>query len=350
MSAVIATAELTELRPEPRPNSFDATIAQDIAKDPTGPRPLLRPNINTEIGIRPQLRPRSVLPSSPKIEMAATSNTLGLRRWVQRFRARAAAHRIGRRTFDRAFANVRFLDDVIRRDRNQSEFTKSIWDYLDSAVSQSRITNGRNKLQKHRRVFDAIEARYGVEKEVVAAIWGMESAYGKHRGKTPIISALATLAYDGRRGKFFEEQLIAALKILQNGDITVGRMTGSWAGAMGHTQFIPTSFLAYAEDFNRDGRRDIWSDDPGDALASTAAYLARSGWVKGMPWGIEVKLPRGFDYALANRRIKKRPSTWERMGVRAADRRPIANYGKASILLPAGARGPALMIFKNFEL
>lgn len=304
-------------------------------------RPVLRPNFE----IRPQIRAQTV-----PTQVFANNKTTGLRQWVARFRARAAAERIGRSTFDRAFADVKFLEDVIKRDRNQSEFTKSIWDYLDSAVSQSRIENGRKNLRKYRSTLDAIEARYGVEKEVVAAIWGLESAYGKFRGSTPIISALATLAYDGRRGKFFEEQLIAALKILQNGDIPVSRMTGSWAGAMGHTQFIPTSYLAYAEDFDRDGKRNIWSDNPADALASTAAYLARSGWVKGMPWGVEVRLPAGFDYALANRRVKKTPSKWAGLGVSAARGGTITNYGPASILLPAGARGPALMIFKNFKV
>jgi peptidoglycan lytic transglycosylase B len=189
-----------------------------------------------------------------------------------------------------------------------------------------------------------------VEKQVVVAIWGLESAYGTFRGKTRIVGAMASLAYDGRRGAFFEEQLIAALNILQSGDTTLANMTGSWAGAMGHTQFMPTSFQQFAVDFNGDGRRDIWSDDPGDALASTAAYLAAHGWVKGQPWGVEVTLPEGFDYLLANRKITKSPADWARLGVRGLDGRKVANYGKGSVLLPAGAKGPAFMIFKNFEV
>ena len=148
----------------------------------------------------------------------------------------------------------------------------------------------------------------------MVAIWGLESAYGTYRGANPMIESLATLAYDGRRGAVLREQLIAALQILQDGRRGPRTMTGSWAGAMGHTQFIPTSYLAYAVDFTGDGKRDIWSDDPTDALASTAAYLARFGWTKGQPWGVEVRLPEGFDYALTGERIKKSPAEWAAHG------------------------------------
>ena len=195
-----------------------------------------------------------------------------------------------------------------------------------------------------------IESRYGVEAEVVTAIWGLESAYGTYRGDRPLIESLATLAFDGRRGRFFEQQLIAALKIIQSGDVAPSRMTGSWAGAMGHTQFIPTSYLSYAVDFRGDGKRDIWSDDPTDALASTAAYLNRFGWRKGQPWGVEVALPRGFDFRQTGERIKKSPSEWAAMGVRDVNGRQVPNHGPASILLPAGAQGAAFMIFNNFHV
>ncbi|MDZ4135808.1 MAG: lytic murein transglycosylase, partial [Paracoccaceae bacterium] len=227
------------------------------------------------------------MPGMPDVVQVAGSDQ-GFQRWIAQFRGRALANGISGRTYDRAFDGVRYNTDVIARDRNQAEFTKTIWEYLDSAASDKRIENGKDALRKHRRVLDQIEARYGVDKEVVVAIWGLESAYGEFRGTNPIIEALATLAYDGRRGKFFEQQLVASLQILQAGDTTPARMTGSWAGAMGHTQFIPTSYLAYAVDFTGDGKRDIWSDDPSDALASTAAYLARFGWQKGRPWGVEV--------------------------------------------------------------
>lgn len=270
--------------------------------------------------------------------------------WIGAFRARARAQGVSSATFERAFAGVDYLPDVIRRDRNQSEFTKQIWEYLDSAVSDARLRNGQAALRQRQSTLSSIERRYGVEAEVVTAIWGLESAYGTFRGSTPMISALATLAYDGRRGAFFEEQLIAALKIVQAGDVSPGRMTGSWAGAMGHTQFIPTSYLDYAVDFTGDGKRDIWSDDPTDALASTAAYLKRFGWTKGQPWGVEVRLPARFDYAQASERIKQSPARWARMGVRDMNGRVVPDHGRASILLPAGAQGAAFMIFDNFHV
>ncbi|MHC0052209.1 lytic murein transglycosylase [Actibacterium sp. D379-3] len=300
-----------------------------------------------ERSLRPMARP--ALAQDSNVVQVAASN-LGFQRWIDGFRGRALANGISARVFDSAFRDVDYNTDVIQKDRNQSEYTKQIWDYLDSAASPVRVTNGQAALRRHARTLNAVEAKYGVEKEVVTAVWGLESAYGEHRGTIPTIEALATLAYDGRRGAFFEAQLIDALKILQAGDVPARRMTGSWAGAMGHTQFIPSSFLAYAVDFTGDGRRDIWSDDPADALGSTAAYLARHGWVTGQPWGVEVRLPRGFDYGLSSRKIQKSPADWAALGVRGIDGRPVPNYGAASILLPAGSQGAAFMIFKNFSV
>lgn len=274
----------------------------------------------------------------------------GFDAWVAQFRPRALAKGITPGTFDRAFRGAYYDPDVIARDRRQAEFSRQIWDYLDSAVSQTRMDNGRAALAQHARTMERIEAHYGVEKEVFTAVWGMESSYGRHRGSTPVIPALATLAYDGRRGAFFEGQLIGALKILQAGDIAPENMLGSWAGAMGHTQFIPTSYLAYAVDFTGDGKRDIWSDDPTDALASAAAYLKKSGWVKGQPWGIEVKLPAGFNARLAGKDTRKSAAEWQALGVRTIAGGSLPNHGAASILLPAGAQGPALMVFNNFRV
>lgn len=297
--------------------------------------------------LRPTLRP-AVAPTPESLVPAATQS--GFQDWISGFRSRALRQGISPDVFDRAFANVQYDSDVIRRDRNQSEFTKTIWDYLDSAASDARVRNGKAALRKHDSLLDRIEARYGVDKDVVVAIWGLESAYGTFRGTNPVIGSLATLAYDGRRGAFFEQQLIEALKILQSGDVTLGNFTGSWAGAMGHTQFIPTSYQSLAVDFDGDGKRDIWSDDPADALASTANYLAKNGWVKGAPWGIEVRIPDGFDYTLANRNTKRMPSDWARIGVTDLDGAPVADYGQASVLLPAGAKGTAFLIFKNFDV
>ena len=190
--------------------------------------------------------------------------------------------------FSNSFRGTGYLPGVIKRDRNQVEFKKSLEDYLSIAVSDERVLKGRAAFSRHQSSLKAIEDAYGVSAYIVTAIWGLESFYGERRGDVPVISATSTLAYDGRRGDFFEKQLIAALKILKYGDTTSANLKGSWAGAMGHTQFIPTSYLSFAVDFTGDGRRDIWSSDPSDALASTAAYLSKNGWKKGLRWGDEV--------------------------------------------------------------
>jgi lytic murein transglycosylase len=270
--------------------------------------------------------------------------------WVAGFRGRAAGRGISGGTLDMAFRDAGFLPGVIEKDRNQTEFTRTLEDYLAIAASEERVSKGRAAMRTWGGVLSEIEARFGVEANVVAAVWGLESFYGERRGNIEVISALSTLAYEGRRGEFFESQLVAALKILQNGDTTPARMVGSWAGAMGHTQFIPTSYLAYAVDFRGDGRRDIWDNDPTDALASTANYFNRSGWTKGQPWGVEVRLPAGFNTGQTGRGTTRSPSDWAAQGVRDMNGRTVPDYGAASILIPAGAGGPAFMIFRNFTV
>ncbi|MDJ0858038.1 MAG: lytic murein transglycosylase [Dinoroseobacter sp.] len=215
------------------------------------------------------------------------SRNAGYDRWVADFKSRASQQGYSTGLLDEAFRGTGYLPGVVSRDRNQVEFRRSLEDYLSIAVSDERVSRGRAAFAQNAQTLKAIEQRYGVDAYIVTAIWGLESFYGDRRGEVPVISATSTLAYDGRRGRFFEQQLIAALDILQNGDIPARDMTGSWAGAMGHTQFIPTSYLAFAVDFTGDGRRDIWSDDPTDALASAAAYLNRNGWRSGVRWGRE---------------------------------------------------------------
>ncbi|MBL4812430.1 MAG: lytic murein transglycosylase [Rhodobacteraceae bacterium] len=282
------------------------------------------------------------------VEQVIYADNPGFDAWLAGYWGRATAGGIAPETLQAAFAQAGYIPEVIAKDRNQAEFGMPLADYLALVVSDSRIADGREMLARHAPLLAQIETRYGVEKEVIVAVWGMESAYGARRGHFPLISALATLAYDGRRGKFFERQLTAALQIVQAGDVAPARMLGSWAGAMGHTQFIPTSYLALAVDFGGEGRRDIWRDDPTDALASTAHFLAQSGWQTGQPWGLEGRLPDGFDYGLAQRSVRHSPVYWAQLGVRAADGRPLRVQGKASILLPVGAAGPAFMIFGNF--
>lgn len=208
--------------------------------------------------------------------------------WVVGFKARAGGKGISPATLNNAFRSAGYLPGVVKRDRNQTEFKRTLEDYLAIAASDERVSKGRAAFTRHRTTLAAVEAKYGVSADIVTAIWGLESFFGERRGNVDVISATSTLAYDGRRGVFFEKQLVAALKIIQNGDTSASNMTGSWAGAMGHTQFIPTSYQAFAVDFTGDGRRDIWSDDPSDSLASTAAYLSRNGWSRGVRWGGEV--------------------------------------------------------------
>jgi len=278
-----------------------------------------------------------------------TGTQEGLTQWLSTFKDRALAAGISSATLD-ALEGAEYLPKVVRNDRHQNEFTKTIWDYLDTAVSADRIAHGLKALKTQGDTLLRIEATYGVDAEVVAAIWGLESAYGAVRGDIPTLHALATLAYDGRRGAFFEGELIAALKILQLGDASAATLRGSWAGAMGHTQFMPSSWHAFAVDFTADGKRDIWGDDPTDALASTAAYLAGKGWVKGAPWGAEITLPPGFNYDLTTERVKKPVADWQAMGVRLADGTDLPNHGPASVLLPGGHRGAAFLIFQNFHV
>ncbi len=333
-SSVSAATVETSLRPQIRPGSgYEPGAFVVITDVPAN-------------SIRPVLRPEADTPQIIRVSAADQD----FDRWIKRFRPRALSAGISAAVFDRAFRNVRYNADVVHKDRNQSEFKQQIWNYLDNAVSPVRVENGEKALRQHAATLRRIEQRYGVEKEVVVAVWGLESTYGARRGNIPLIEAVATLAYDGRRGAFFEKQLIAALKILQSGDTTPENMKGSWAGAMGHTQFIPTSYQAYAVDFTGDGRRDIWSDDPTDALASTAAYLSRFKWKKGQPWGVEVRLPNGFNPAQAQREIKKAPSEWAALGVKDMQGKPVPNHGRAAILLPAGTKGAAFMIFNNFAV
>lgn len=280
----------------------------------------------------------------------AKAQSAGLQNWIAQFRSRARAAGISDRIFQAAFSGIQYLPDSIERDRNQSEFVKPMGDYIATAASEARVTNGREMVQRYASVLSQIEARFNVEPHVVTAVWGMESNYGRRRGDTPLISTLATLAYDGRRGQFFESQLIAALRILQNGDVAPANITGSWAGAMGHTQFIPTSYEAYAVDFTGDGRRDIWTDDPTDALASTAAYFRRFGWQKGQPWGVEVRLPQGFDFSQTGRTATRSPAQWAQIGVRGIDGQPVPNYGEATLSTPTGAGGPAFLLFRNYDV
>lgn len=270
--------------------------------------------------------------------------------WMEGFRARALAQGIDAATLERGLAGAGYLPGVVERDRNQTEFRRSTEDYLAIVASDEDVALGRQRYGPVLPILQEIEGRYGVPPQIMAAVWGVESAYGTRLGDIPVISATSTLAWEGRRGRFFEAQLVAALRILQNGDTTFDRMVGSWAGAMGHTQLIPTTFEEYAVDFRGDGRRDIWVTDPTDGLASTANYLARFGWQRGAPWGLEVRLPEGFDTGLAGRDNRRSVAAWDGLGVRRPDGRPLPDHGAAHIHAPAGTGGPGFLLFRNFDV
>ena len=272
----------------------------------------------------------------------------GFADWVAAFRAQALDAGITEATLQAAFDGVHFLPRVVERDRSQPEFTRAVWDYLDSALSAQRVATGRDRLQQYRAEAEATERQYGVPASIVVAIWGLESNYGGNTGRTPTIDALATLGFEGRREAWARGQLLAALKIVQQGDIDAARMVGSWAGAMGQTQFLPSSFLAYAVDADGDGRRDIWGSTA-DVMASTANLLARAGWQAGQPWGLEVALPAGFDPGRADERVLQPAAAWAAEGVTGVDGAPLPDLADSSILLPAGATGPAFLVGPNFS-
>lgn len=269
--------------------------------------------------------------------------------WRETFRQRALAEGVNAALLARVLTGLQPDPSVIRADASQPEFSKPIWEYLDSAASVQRVKRGQQLLVSHARTLEAIERRYGVPRQVLVAVWGMESNFGGYTGNKSVIRSLATLAHEGRRPQFAHEQLLAALRILQQGDIAPERMLGSWAGAMGQTQFIPTTYLQHAVDFDGNGKRDIWHS-VADALASTASYLRASGWKSGQSWGSEVQLPTGFDYALADPEQRRPLGEWLSLGLRIVGSTQALDLRQpASLLLPAGHRGPAFLVFDNFR-
>jgi len=275
------------------------------------------------------------------------------RAFVENFRATAEGAGVSRAVYDAAFRDIGPDQDVLDKARSQAEFVKPIWEYLDGAVTDSRVATGRQMLVTYSGVLDQIEARTGVQRQVVLAVWGMESSFGAVLDNPRVVKnavrALATLAWGGgSRAKYGRQQLLAVLKILQRGDTDPRHITGSWAGAMGHTQFIPTTYLAYAVDFDGDGRRDIWRSVP-DALASTANYLQKAGWRSGQAWGYEVALPAGFDTRRAGARMTLRE--WAALGVQRVDGSGFPRPDDVGRLnMPAGAAGPAFLTLRNFDV
>jgi membrane-bound lytic murein transglycosylase B len=256
---------------------------------------------------------------------------------------------VARGTFDRAFQGFAIDPEVIELATYQPEYVKPIGEYVDRAVSDKRVDGGKQKLAEYQALLGALENRYGVDRHILVAIWGVESNYGMQAGDKNVIRSLATLYCTGTKAKFAKPQIVSALKILQRGDISFDAMNGSWAGAMGHTQFIPTTYSAYAVDYDGDGKRDIWTNIP-DALASTAAYLKVSNWRPGETWGYEVRLPKGFDPKRVNENTLKPLGEWHRLGIVRANGEPFPRLtDQASLFSPEGTRGPSFLVLNNFR-
>ena len=270
--------------------------------------------------------------------------------WLEALREEARGKGISDATLDAALRGLAPVMRVIELDRRQPEFIQTFWTYLRQRVSDARIERGQALLAKHRDLLDKIHAEYGVPPRYLIAFWGLETNFGDNLGGFRVIDALATLAYDQRRPHFFRVQLLYALQIIEEGHISPDAMTGSWAGAMGHMQFIPSTFTRYAVDYTGDGRKDIWGSLP-DAFSSAANFLSSLGWRPGESWGREVRLPGGFDLMLATTDSKKKLAEWSALGVRGADGLALPEVDiEGSILLPQGHKGPAFLVYDNFRV
>ncbi len=280
---------------------------------------------------------------------ASFASADGFVEWLDLLKEEAASRGISANTLDTALAGVQPIERVIELDRNQPEFKKTFQSYLKMTVSEFRIKKGRKMLEQHMALLKDVSAQYGVQPRFLVAIWGMETNFGTYMGGFPIINSLVTLAYDERRSKFFRAELLHALRIIDEGHITVQDMKGSWAGAMGQVQFMPSSFISFAVDGDNDGRKDLWNSLP-DVFASASNYLSRYNWSGNWTWGREVLLPSGFDQEMAGMKIKKPLSEWQELGILRinGDSLPEAPIN-ASLILPSGSNGPAFLVYQNYR-
>lgn len=294
--------------------------------------------------------------SSPATKTPVVSNytpNTNFQGCIANLRSQAIASGVSGSTYDRYTQNLTPDYSVIDKLNYQPEFSTPIWDYLSGLVDNERVQAGQQKLNQHRAVLKRVEQAYGVPAETVVAVWGVESNYGDISGKYPLLQALGTLSCEGRRQSYFRGEFFATMRILQRGDLTQDQLYGSWAGAFGHTQFMPSTYERLAVDFDGDGRRDLVSSTS-DALASTANFLKRAGWQTGMPWGFEVKIPQGMPIAGESRRNKKPLNSWIAQGVTRADgtaliQGNLSGSTPAGLIAPAGANGPVFLVFKNFD-
>jgi len=269
--------------------------------------------------------------------------------WLENLRQEARTKGISDATLHEALDGLQPIPRVIELDRKQPEFTQTFWRYLDARVTEGRVERGRMLLELHAELFDSIEKQYGVQPRFLVAFWGLETNFGDYLGSFPVIGSLATLAYDPRRSDFFRSELFAALSIIDDGHISAAEMVGSWAGAMGQPQFMPSTFVRFAVDADGDGRRDIWHSLP-DVFASAANFLSESGWQGDKTWGREVRLPADFDLELTGLGVEKTLAAWQVLGVRKinGDDLPRVNM-KGSLIMPAGHSGPAFLVYNNYR-
>ena len=265
---------------------------------------------------------------------------------VASLRSEGARAGISAKTLDAAFNGLEPDMKVLDFQKQQPEFKTPVWDYVDALVEDDRVADGKAAMARESRALARAEETYGVSRYMLAAIWGVELKFGQNMGERPLVQSLSTLACYGERANYFRSELMAALKIIDRGDVPADKLNGSWAGAFGQTQFMPSTFLRLAVDFEGDGRRDIVDSAP-DALASAANYLHKSGWRSGLPWGFEVKLPAGYS-GPSGRKARQSMSFWEAKGLTRVDGRPLGG-GDAALLLPAGRDGPAFLVTRNFD-
>lgn len=269
--------------------------------------------------------------------------------WLKHLKLDAKEANISSKTINNTFKNAKYLPQVIVLDRAQPEFISPFLTYVDNRITANKIALGRSMLLEHEALLLRVEAQYDVPRQILVAFWGLETHYGENKGGFAIPSALMTLAYEGRRAEFFRSQLLDAMRIIDARHNTVAGMRGSWAGAMGHMQFMPSTLLKYGVDADGDGRINIWTSLP-DAFTSAANYLAQTGWRKDEPAMVEVKLPENFDYRLAQLQSRKSTADWSKLGVLDVENNPLPALDNAAIILPQGWQGPAFMVFSNFDV
>lgn len=344
LSVSLLTVLLVACASQPTTNRTPIKVVQ------ASPQPVVQTTVTVRpVVVQPSLPVVSNQPSLPVVSQPTQSDRqyTSFIDWKNDFLARAQAQGVNSFILNHLMASATLNQRVIDLDRSQAEFTKMPWEYVESAASAYRISQGKSKLNENFHILNAAESMYGTAKEITTAIWGMESSYGSGMGGMDMVNALSSLAYDGRRRDFAESQLIAMVHMIERGDVTASQLSGSWAGGMGHTQFIPSTWMTEGVDGDDDGRKNPWNRS--DALTSTASYLHNAGWVRDLAPFYEVRLPANFDYTLLNSG-KRSLDAWRVLGLTSATAESFGGTHEAELWLPAGINGPVLLLTKNFDV